>query len=153
MVTAQLEFELRDQSDRLANLLRNHRGRVIIYTGAGVSTSAAIPDYRGTNGLYRGQEQSTFLLFLTSLIPFLKEKKGAKRKSIQLRLPEASKASPTYTHMAIAQLITQGYVSCCWSIHFFVKGSTSRFTKRRRPSFTKRCTERKTVRVARESFY
>lgn len=44
--------QIMKEAKELAELLEKHRGRVVIFTGAGVSTSADIPDYRGTCGIY-----------------------------------------------------------------------------------------------------
>jgi len=38
--------------DRLVNLLRHSKNTVVV-TGAGISTEAGIPDFRGENGIYR----------------------------------------------------------------------------------------------------
>lgn len=80
-----------ESSKQLSLLLSEHKGRILIYTGAGISTSAKIPDYRGTHGLYK---KLTKRQILTS----------------KIRLPEATTARPTYTHMAIRALVDNGYV-------------------------------------------
>ncbi|KAM3174771.1 hypothetical protein ACTXT7_009852 [Hymenolepis weldensis] len=79
-----------ESSKQLSLLLSEHKGRILIYTGAGISTSAKIPDYRGTHGLYK---KLTKRQILTS----------------KIRLPEATTARPTYTHMAIRALVDNGY--------------------------------------------
>ncbi len=61
---------------------------VVFFTGAGISTSAHIPDYRGTNGLYSRQ------LPLVSIGSF--ESDGLEF------------AKPTFSHLFIARLIREG---------------------------------------------
>ncbi|XP_071796860.1 NAD-dependent protein deacetylase sirtuin-7-like [Asterias amurensis] len=72
--------------DELVSALRQAK-HVVIYTGAGISTAASIPDYRGPNGVWtllqKGQVVRT-----TSLVD----------------------AEPTLTHMAIRELHQQGVI-------------------------------------------
>eukprot|EP01121_Diplochlamys_sp_Union-15-3_P005239 TRINITY_DN15568_c0_g1_i1.p1 TRINITY_DN15568_c0_g1~~TRINITY_DN15568_c0_g1_i1.p1 ORF type:complete len:280 (-),score=34.03 TRINITY_DN15568_c0_g1_i1:5-778(-) len=74
------EEELKEKIKKLAEYVRNCK-YMVSYTGAGISTSANIPDYRGPNGLWT-----------------LKEK-GESAKSVNIR-----KANPTVTHMALVGL-------------------------------------------------
>jgi len=70
----------------IAQALKNSK-HTVIYTGAGVSTSVKIPDYRGPQGVWTLRNKGT-----------LPEGK------------ELSQALPTYTHYAIRELVQSGLV-------------------------------------------
>ena len=72
---------------QLAQWIRQSR-HIVVYTGAGVSTSAGIPDFRGPKGVWT------------------LEKKGEKPSSSV----EWAEATPTRTHMALAHLVRVGVV-------------------------------------------
>lgn len=72
--------ELRKKVCELAEVVRNAR-HLVIYTGAGISTAASIPDYRGPNGVW------TLL-----------------QKGKTVCASDLSAAEPTLTHMCIARL-------------------------------------------------
>ncbi|KAL9650688.1 hypothetical protein ABK040_001744 [Willaertia magna] len=63
---------------------------VVIYTGAGVSTSARIPDYRGPKGVWTLKESG---------------------RSSEIKPIKLEQAMPTFAHYCISHLVKKGYVS------------------------------------------
>jgi NAD-dependent deacetylase len=53
------------EPDRLVELLRP-ASRILVFTGAGVSTGSGIPDFRGPNGLWKRRQPVYFDAFLAS---------------------------------------------------------------------------------------
>ncbi|QDZ23770.1 Sir2-like protein [Chloropicon primus] len=87
------EYEDEDVSvnaavDELGKVIAESRG-VAVYTGAGISTSCGIPDFRGPNGIWTLQAQG---------LPLPKTE-------MTLEL-----ASPSLTHMALAELVKRGVI-------------------------------------------
>ncbi|XP_053489911.1 NAD-dependent protein deacetylase sirtuin-7 [Ictalurus furcatus] len=74
------EEDLSTKVKQLAEAMRQAR-HVVVYTGAGISTAASIPDYRGPNGVW------------TQL-----------QKGHAVRHSDLSEAEPTLTHMCIQML-------------------------------------------------
>lgn len=72
---------LETKCKELANAIRNSKC-CVIYTGAGISTSASIPDYRGPAGLWTLLE-----------------------KGVKVKMPDFSQVEPTYSHMALNALM------------------------------------------------
>ncbi|KAI8609622.1 DHS-like NAD/FAD-binding domain-containing protein [Chytriomyces sp. MP71] len=74
---------------QLAHLLRDANGRALVHTGAGISTAAGVPDFRGPNGVWTCELQS-------------------KPKPHGVKFGDAK---PTLTHKAINTLIEHGFLS------------------------------------------
>lgn len=81
---------IEDKASTLANLIKESKFTVI-YTGAGISTSASIPDYRGPNGLWT-QIRKTGTFSIT-------------------KAHDLTTAEPTFTHMAIRELCKRRLVN------------------------------------------
>ncbi|CAE1300570.1 SIRT7 [Acanthosepion pharaonis] len=88
---------LKEKCDQLAEAIKKAKG-VCVYTGAGISTAASIPDYRGPNGVW------TLL-----------------RKGQQLKPQELTDSEPTKTHMSVISLYKHGKVlkkyACLWCMN------------------------------------
>ena len=50
-----------DSVDRAVRLLR-HACRILVFTGAGISTESGIPDFRGPNGVWRTRDPARYTL-------------------------------------------------------------------------------------------
>jgi mono-ADP-ribosyltransferase sirtuin 6 len=91
------ERQITTKVKRIATLVETSK-RIVILTGAGVSTSSGIPDFRGPNGVWT-----------------LEKLARKKRKRLQEPVVEIdfSKAQPSITHKAISRLVTDGRVAFC----------------------------------------
>ncbi|CAB4020090.1 NAD-dependent deacetylase sirtuin-7 [Paramuricea clavata] len=79
--------EIVQKATQLANAIRN-ANFLVVYTGAGVSTAASIPDYRGPNGIWTKLSKGETIKNCTNL----------------------SDAEPTLTHMSILKLYQERHV-------------------------------------------
>ena len=78
---------LEEKARKLAQAIKES-SHFVVYTGAGISTAANIPDYRGPKGVWT-----------------LKSKGQAVEMKITLQ-----QAEPTFTHMALVTLYRKGYL-------------------------------------------
>merc|ERR1711959_263534 len=108
---------LEGKLDALAQMIRASNGKCVFFTGAGVSTSAGIADYRGPNGKWTKQR--------IAKLKGMRSRSETQRAELKLLEMEAKKkgkasgggygskvamkqASPTMAHMAMASLIKRG---------------------------------------------
>jgi NAD-dependent deacetylase len=81
--------------------------RIVIFTGAGVSTESGIPDFRSPGGFWTTNKPIEYSDFLAS--------KEMRRESWRRKIAAETEwggASPNRGHRAIAHLIGQGKASC-----------------------------------------
>jgi NAD-dependent deacetylase len=93
---------------RAADLLAASR-RVVVFTGAGVSTESGIPDFRGPAGLWRRHDPDDF-----TYQRFVGSEEGRRRYWAVGRELYATvrAAAPNAAHRAIAALDTLGLLDC-----------------------------------------
>ena len=94
-----------EESKQLRQLIeRSHR--VVIFTGAGISTESGIPDFRGPKGLWKTVSPIDFNDFVQS------ENKRHERWRRQFSGDKTmGDAEPNAGHMAVAKLVQMGKVS------------------------------------------
>lgn len=81
------ESTIDEKCDQLAKWIRAAK-HVVVHTGAGISTSAGIPDFRGPNGVWTLEERG-------------------EKPTVNVAFDEAI---PTATHMGLNALVEAGYV-------------------------------------------
>ncbi len=95
-----------EKAEKCAKLIKEANS-IVVLSGAGISTNAGIPDFRGPNGIYtlgKYDPDKTFGLrfFLEDPVPFY----NFARDFVSL----LEKAQPTFTHKFFAELEKQGKV-------------------------------------------
>ena len=100
---------VRDKAARIADLIKNSR-YCLVFTGAGISTSAGIRDYRGKGGKWTqmDQEATTSKLAESLLDPEGDEGRTDEKQDDGGVSYEALR--PTYAHEAITKLLEMGLV-------------------------------------------
>jgi NAD-dependent deacetylase len=90
--------------DRLVEYLKN-AGRILIFTGAGISTGSGIPDYRGPQGVWKRRQPVFYQDFMSS------EQKRLEYWDLALEGWEGYRdAKPNAIHFACARLERAGKV-------------------------------------------
>jgi len=96
-----------EEIERLAQLILESK-KVVVFTGAGISTESGIPDFRGPGGIWSKYDHEDFTIqkFLSS---------PAARKTIWKISAESgllTEAEPNPAHYAIAELYQLGKLDC-----------------------------------------
>ena len=92
----------RRAADRLRGLLREAR-RLVVFTGAGISTESGIPDFRGPGGLWTRNKPIEFGDFLASE----EMRRESWRRKIEVDRT-IGPAEPNRGHLAVAALVRRG---------------------------------------------
>src|SRR5690348_16077585 len=91
--------------DRLAQMIEQ-AGRVVVFTGAGISTESGIPDFRSPGGVWSRMKPIYFDEFVASE----EKRKEAWRRAFS-GVAGWTGASPNMGHSAVAELVARGKVS------------------------------------------
>lgn len=92
--------------ERLSDYIQSH-ARIVIFTGAGISTDSGIPDFRSPTGLWQKLKPIMFQDFLASEEIRIE----AWRRKFELD-KTIDQARPNFGHSVIAKLIECGKASC-----------------------------------------
>jgi NAD-dependent deacetylase len=95
-------------SDRLAKLVRDS-SRIVVFTGAGVSTESGIPDFRSPGGVWDRFDPSEF-----TFQNFMKGEAGRRRywELGRTTFPVIRRAEPNPGHHALVSLWRLGQLDC-----------------------------------------
>lgn len=96
------EPELEKKICTLTEWISLYQGSCVVHVGAGISTSAGIPDFRGPNGVWTKKMESESKI---------KEEKPHVKQEINSESVTFDTAKPTATHLALKKLVDDGYVS------------------------------------------
>jgi NAD-dependent deacetylase len=97
-----------DKIDAVADIIFQSK-RIVVFTGAGISTESGIPDFRSPGGIWDRYDPNelTYQKFLTSQAS--REKYWERQK---LLWPIIAAAKPNAGHLAIAELYKMGKLDC-----------------------------------------
>jgi len=92
-----------DQNIEYLRNLIDESNRIVVFTGAGISTESGIPDFRSPGGIWSKMQPIQFQEFMSSAAM---RREAWRRKIITDR--EMRAAVPNRGHRAVAALVTQG---------------------------------------------
>ncbi|MBN1687542.1 MAG: Sir2 family NAD-dependent protein deacetylase [Candidatus Omnitrophica bacterium] len=87
--------------------LVNHHSRLVVFTGAGISTESGISDYRSQGGLWQRFQPVTLQEFLAD-----EDKRRLYWERKKFTMVQMKDAKPNLAHFAIARLERQGKITC-----------------------------------------
>ncbi len=93
-------------AERLRTLIAN-AGRMVVFTGAGISTESGIPDFRSPGGVWSRNTPVQFQDFVSS--------ESARREAWRQKAeshPAMASAEPNRGHRAVATLVSRGPAKC-----------------------------------------
>jgi NAD-dependent deacetylase len=92
--------------DRLAELIVNSE-RVLVFTGAGISTESGIPDFRSPGGLWSRFDPDDF-----TIQKFMSSQESRKRQWQLMKDGHITEAKPNAAHDAVTELHRLGKLDC-----------------------------------------
>jgi len=106
------ERQLKLKFAKLAEWVRDSQHFVIL-TGAGISTSAGIPDFRGPKGIWTLEKQQKQMQKRKRKRPGEAESSESTKEPNSVPLMDFGNAKPTLTHRAITKLAQVGKLKYC----------------------------------------
>merc|ERR1712061_36004 len=82
------EKSFKQKVETLTSYFKKYKGIITVHTGAGISTSSGIPDFRGPKGVWTLEKQGIFYTGDTTF----------------------DSAIPTYAHFALVELFNRKYI-------------------------------------------
>ncbi len=104
--------QVQQEAERIVTLLRNAR-HCVVFTGAGISTSAGIGDYRGKGGKWTEMDREAVTAMVAESLAQGEASQGTSATGEEETDEEGvpyEKLRPTYTHEALVKLLETGFV-------------------------------------------